>query len=136
MPAGSPSTVEPVPEQALPPAETLALARSLLREGRPFYAHDVLEARWKQAPTVERELWQALAQVCVGLTHLQRGNLVGGARLLRRGAGRLSGYSGPTYDVDVDAVSRQALARAEVVEQGLLGDGGVGRGRDGPAVVL
>ena len=40
-------------------------------------------------PAQERLLWQGLAQVCVGLTHLQRGNPVGGARLLRRGADRL-----------------------------------------------
>ena len=50
VPDGSPLAVEPVPEQALPPDEALALARSLLDRGRPFFAHDVLEARWKAAP--------------------------------------------------------------------------------------
>lgn len=126
VPAGSPEAVEPVPEQALPPDEALALARDLLAQGRPFFAHDVLEARWKAAPDDERGLWQGLAQVCVGLTHLQRGNAVGGARLLRRGAGRLHGWTGPAYGVDVPAVVRRALARAEAVEAG----------RDGPAVEL
>jgi len=126
VPAGSPLAVEPVPEQALPPSEALELARRLLQDGRPFFAHDVLEARWKRAPPAERDLWQGLAQVCVGLTHLQRDNAIGGVRLLRRGAGRLGDYAGPAYDVDVAAVSRQALARADAVEHGC----------DGPAVVV
>ncbi|MCW2714256.1 MAG: hypothetical protein JWN88_1303 [Frankiales bacterium] len=136
VPPGSPSAVEPVPEQALPPSEALALARDLLRRGRPFFAHDVLEARWKAAPLEERALWQGLAQVCVGLTHLQRGNPVGGARLLRRGAGRLGEHAGPSYDLDVAAVAQQAVARAEAVERGLGADGWDGQGQDGPAVEL
>ena len=123
VPAGSPEAVEPVPEEPLPPREALALARELLEQGRPFFAHDVLEARWKVAPADERDLWQGLAQVCVGLTHLQRGNPVGGARLLRRGAGRLDGWSGPSYDVDVAAVVRQALAQADAVDAGQAGAG-------------
>ena len=118
VPAGSPEAVEPVPEEALPPVEALALARDLLARGRPFFAHDVLEARWKAAPAEERDLWQGLAQVCVGLTHLQRGNRVGAARLLRRGADRLTGFSGPAYDVDVAAVARTAERAAAEVEAG------------------
>ena len=123
VPDGSPDAVEPVPEQALPPDEALALARDLLARGRPFFAHDVLEARWKAAPAPERDLWQGLAQVCVGLTHLQRGNVVGGVRLLRRGAGRLDGWDGPSYEVDVPRVVREALAHAEDVESGGAGGG-------------
>jgi len=110
-----------VPVEPLPPPEALALARTLLAQGRPFFAHDVLEARWKAAPAQERDLWQGLAQVCVGLTHLQRGNAVGGARLLRRGADRLDGWSGPSYDVDVPAVVRAARERADAVEAGQPG---------------
>ena len=121
VPADSPDAVEPVPEQALPPDEAVALARRLLEQGRPFFAHDVLEARWKAAPDLERDLWQGLAQVCVGLTHLQRGNEVGGARLLRRGADRLAGWSGRSYGVDVPAVVAAARARADAVEAGQEG---------------
>ena len=120
VPPGSPDAVPPVPEEPLPPDEALALARQLLEQGRPFFAHDVLEARWKAAPPQERDLWQGLAQVCVGLTHLQRGNPVGGQRLLLRGAGRLTEYAGPSYGVDVDAVVQAAQARAAG------GDGPVG----------
>ncbi len=114
VPLGSPDAVEPVPEEALPPLEALGLARDLLARGRPFFAHDVLEARWKAAPPQERDLWQGLAQVCVGLTHLQRGNEVGGERLLLRGAGRLEDYRGPSYGVDVPAVVRAARAGGPV----------------------
>lgn len=118
MAVGSPAAVEPVPEQALPPGEALALARRLLDAGRPFFAHDVLEAVWKAAPVSERNLWQGLAQICVGLTHSQRGNPVGAARLLRRGADRLAGYSGADHGVQVPGVAAQALAAAVAVEQG------------------
>jgi hypothetical protein len=99
--------VEPVSEEPLPPAETLDVARSLVHEGRPFSAHEVLEARWKAGPDEERDLWQGLAQICVGLTHAARGNAVGASRLVERGAGRLSRYGageGPTYGLDLDAV--------------------------------
>jgi len=119
VPAGSPDEVEPVPEQALPPDEAVALARSLLAEGRPFFAHDVLEAVWKVAPANERDLWQGLAQVCVGWTHVQRGNAVGAVRLLRRGAGRLEERTVRlSYGVDVEAVARQARAAADAVDAG------------------
>ena len=74
--------VEPVSEEPLPPYETVASARALLDEGRPFSAHEVLEARWKDGPEEERPLWQGLAQLCVGITHLARGNTAGGLRLL------------------------------------------------------
>ena len=125
MPADSPEAVEPVPEEALPPDEALALARDLLARGRPFFAHDVLEAAWKAAPAAERSLWQGLAQVCVGLTHLQRGNPVGGARLLRRGADRLEEHRArpghATHGVDLGRVAQAARARAQDVEAGLDG---------------
>ena len=76
-------------------------------EGRPFAAHEVLEARWKAGPDVERDLWQGLAQLCVGLTHAARGNRVGALRLVERGAGRLAAYqttAGPTYGLDLSQV--------------------------------
>ena len=84
--------VEPVSEEPLPPEETLAAARALVEEGRPFSAHEVLEARWKAGPEQERDLWQGLAQLCVGLTHALRGNPVGARRLLDRGIARLEQY--------------------------------------------
>jgi uncharacterized protein len=72
--------------------EAAVLADQLLRDGRPFHAHEVLEAAWKSGPAQERDLWQGLAQIAVGLTHARRGNARGAVALLRRGAGRVRGY--------------------------------------------
>lgn len=117
MAAGSADAVEAVSEQPLPPYDAVALARSLLREGRAFSAHEVLEASWKAAPQYERELWQGLAQVCVGVTHLQRGNRVGAARLLRRGSGLLADREA-AYGVDVPRVVADARRLADEVAAG------------------
>lgn len=97
------SGVTGVPEDlVLSPSEGLAQAQRLLDEGRPFQAHEVLEASWKSAPEAERELWQGLAQLAVGLTHALRGNKVGAAAVLRRGMDRISGYADiPPHDIDV-----------------------------------
>ena len=74
------------------PAEAAALGGSLLAEGHPFHAHEVLEAAWKSGPARERDLWQGLAQIAVGLTHARRGNARGAVALLRRGAQRVRAY--------------------------------------------
>ncbi len=109
VPEGSPEAVEPVPEEALPAEEALDLAQSLLDEGRAFFAHEVLEAVWKVCPPDERDYWQGLAQLCVGVTHLQRGNVEGAVTLLRRGAGHLTG-----------SLARWSLAEADRLEAGDL----------------
>ncbi|WP_314612585.1 DUF309 domain-containing protein [Streptomyces stackebrandtii] len=72
------------------PDGTLREAQRLLDAGMPFHAHEVFEDAWKSGPEAERDLWQGLAQLAVGLTHAARGNREGGARLLRRGADRLT----------------------------------------------
>ena len=112
--------VEPVPEEALPPAETLDLARTLVRDGRPFAAHEVLEARWKAGPDDERSLWQGLAQICVGLTHAARGNSVGAVRLLERGASRVEEYGlgrEPAYGLDLPAIVACVRDRAAALAE-------------------
>ncbi len=92
-----------VPEGILlTPAEAIAEAQRLLDAGRPFHAHEVLEGSWKSAPDSERELWQGLAQLAVGLTHLLRGNTIGAQSLLRRGQGRIRGFElDPPHGLDV-----------------------------------
>jgi hypothetical protein len=117
LPYGAPG-VEPVPEEPLPPAETLDMARDLVRAGRPFSAHEVLEARWKACPELERALWQGLAQLCVGLTHEARGNTTGARVLLERGASHLEQYAaadGPRYGLDLPAIIECARQRGEEV---------------------
>jgi uncharacterized protein len=103
---------------ALTAAQALALAQQLVDDGRPFHAHEVLEASWRSAPPGERDLWQGLAQVAVGLTHARRGNGRGAAALLRRGAGRISGYAGSRpHGIDAARISRAARELAARIEQ-------------------
>jgi hypothetical protein len=83
-------------ELALAGPDAARLADDLLRGGRPFHAHEVLEASWKSAPPDEREVWQGLAQIAVGLTHAYRGNARGAVTLLRRGADRVRAYQDAT----------------------------------------
>jgi hypothetical protein len=92
-----------VPDDYAPSAEeAVAIAAGYLGDERPFHAHEVFEARWKCGPDDERVLWQGLAQICVGLTHIQRGNTAGAAALLARGADRVAAYgSGETYGMDL-----------------------------------
>ena len=104
------------------------LADQMLGEGRPFHAHEVLEAAWKSAPRRERDLWQGLAQITVGLTHARRGNARGAVALLRRGAQRVRSYQdqpGPTAALEQD---QPGDGRAE---QDQPDDG---RARTGPSV--
>lgn len=89
----------------LEPGDALDLAQHLLDEGRPFHAHEVLEAAWKASDPRERDLWQGLAQLAVGLTHAARGNPVGARRLVDRGAARLAPYAGEQpHRVDVAGI--------------------------------
>jgi hypothetical protein len=104
------------------PEETVSEAQRLLDEGKPFHAHEVFEDAWKSGPEEERELWRGLAQLAVGLTHAARGNLTGGARLLRRGAGAaeawVSGSGQPRpHGIDVEGVSAWARELAGEVER-------------------
>ena len=134
LPRGSVG-VERVPEDlVLPPVESLVEAQRLLDLGRPFHAHEVLEGTWKAAPQHERDLWQGLAQLAVGLTHLARGNRTGAVTLLRRGAARIEPYSHPNseqhhdqhdhqtddqpYDIDVPALVSFARGTADALEAG------------------
>jgi uncharacterized protein len=116
---------------ALPGEQAARLADQLLRAGRSFSAHEVLEASWKTGPPSERDLWQGLAQVAVGLTHAHRGNARGAVALLARGAGRVRAYqaqAGPgpgrdhPYGMDLGAVLTAADDLAARVERHGLAD--------------
>jgi hypothetical protein len=89
----------------LTPAETLAYAQRLLDRGLAFNAHEVLEAAWKNGPAHEKPLWQSLAQLLVGITHVQRGNVNGAIAVLGRAAVGLTAVGGPApHAVDVDGL--------------------------------
>ena len=123
LPREAADAVPPVDEAALPPADALATAQRLLDQGLPFHAHEVLEAAWKSAPLSERDLWQGLAQIAVGLTHVRRGNVKGALALLGRGRARLAGYPAPgPHGVDIIGVVARCDELALLIEaSGLTG---------------
>lgn len=102
----------------------------------------MLEGAWKASAAAERDLWQGLAQIAVGLTHLERGNGRGAATLLRRGAGRITAYvDAAPYDIDVSGVIAYADGLAAAVDSGDLPPAtrtrlqltfGAAPGREGP----
>jgi hypothetical protein len=105
------------------PEETVVEAQALLDEGKPFHAHEVFEDAWKSGPDEERALWRGLAQLAVGLTHAARGNVTGGARLLRRGAGGVEEWASLTgrerpYGMDLAGVAAWARGLGDDVERG------------------
>src|SRR5260370_1199794 len=80
----------------LAPAEALALAQRLIDDGRPFRAHEVLEASWHAAPAGERELWRGPGPAAVGPADAPAGKARGAAVLLPPGGpGRAGRGSGP-----------------------------------------
>lgn len=104
------------------PEESVREAQRLLDEGKPFHAHEVFEDAWKSGPEEERELWRGLAQMAVGLTHAARGNVTGGARLLRRGAGAAEEWAAGgelrPHGIDLASVIAWARELAAEVERG------------------
>ncbi|HKP40533.1 DUF309 domain-containing protein [Mycobacterium sp.] len=119
LPRGSQGVPRIPDDLDLPPADSLRYAQELLDRGLAFNAHEVLEAAWKNAPDDERRMWQGLAQLAVGITHIQRGNAAGAAAVVRRAADRLGERrdSAP-HDVDVDGLIALAGALVDDLERG------------------
>ncbi|WP_221349835.1 DUF309 domain-containing protein [Streptomyces beigongshangae] len=104
------------------PGDTVTEAQALLEAGKPFHAHEVFEDAWKAGPDEERALWRGLAQLAVGLTHAARGNVTGGARLLRRGAGAVEEWGADRgtprpHGLDLSELASWARELADVVER-------------------
>lgn len=119
LPYGAPG-VERQPE-GVPrtPEQTIAEGQRLLDEGKPFHAHEVFEDAWKSADGPDAALWKGLAQLAVGLTHAARGNAVGAARLLRRGADTIAPYAAnPPHELSVDTIMTWANALAADLDAG------------------
>jgi hypothetical protein len=119
LPYGSTGVPRIPDDLRLSAAETLRYAQDLLDRGQAFGAHEVLESAWKDGPDSERALWQGLAQLAVGITHVQRGNPTGAATLLRRAAGRLRPIELPApYGIDVAGLIDRAQALADDLDGG------------------
>lgn len=122
LPRGAIGAEQLPDEVPLAPEEALDEAQRLLDAGRPFAAHEVLEAAWKVAPAGERELWRGLAQLAVGLTHVQRGNARGAAALLSRAEERLRSWAAPVpLGLDLDGLGRTAAALVQRIERDGVG---------------
>jgi hypothetical protein len=108
-----------MPEE--PPARTPeeALARGIehFNAGRYFQAHEAWEEGWHPAPEPERDFWQGITQVAVGLVHRGRGNAHGAMTLLRRGARRLQGYGEKHMGLRTGDIASFAADAAERIER-------------------
>jgi uncharacterized protein len=108
-----------MPEE--PPAKTPeeALARGLehFNAGRYFQAHEAWEEGWHPAPEPERDFWQGITQLAVGLVHRGRGNAHGATTLLRRGAQRLQNYGEEHMGLRTGELSRWGLDTADRIEK-------------------
>ncbi|MHB2023610.1 MAG: DUF309 domain-containing protein [Mycobacteriales bacterium] len=111
LPRGAESQLAQLPP-APSPEQALHLAERLIAEGQPFLAHEVCEQEWRSGRR-DAALWRGLAQLAVGLTHLQRGNLPGAVSLLLRGANTVDDAHIPAALGVADDLSEQArrLAR-------------------------
>src|SRR6059058_4160308 len=89
-------------------ADTAAIAEALalVRDGRGFDAHELLEDLWRAAPAAERDFYQGLVHVAVATYQESRGNEVGRRRQLEKAARRLAAYAPRHEGVDVAALLR------------------------------
>jgi uncharacterized protein len=85
--------------------------------GQAYYlCHDLLEQIWHEAETSDRNFYQGLLQLAVGLYHLQNYNWHGTAILLGEGIGRLRHYDPEYRDVDIEKLISEAIALLSAVQ--------------------
>ena len=118
LPHGTPGVPRIPDDLELAPHDSLAYAQQLLDQGFPFHAHDVLEAAWKTGPDHEKALWKALAQLAVGVTHIQRGNITGAITLLNRASAGLATGGQAPYGIDSPGLAAHAVALSEDLAAG------------------
>jgi uncharacterized protein len=98
------------------PAELMAQGVEHFNRGNYFQAHEAWETAWHDSAEDDRDFWQGITQIAVGLTHRGRGNLHGAKTLLERGIGRASKYGDVHLDLEVGALvaqAREILAKIE-----------------------
>jgi hypothetical protein len=117
LPHGASGIGRVAEDVVLSPDDAVRQAQRLLDDGYPFHAHEVFEGVWKATQGQHRELWQGLAQLAVGLTHVQRGNPKGAVTLLRRAAERIDPYiAEPAHGLDVTGLAGHARSLAQRIE--------------------
>jgi predicted metal-dependent hydrolase len=98
-------------------ADTIAIAAALdlVRQGRGFDAHELLEDLWRAAPGPERDLYQGLVHVAVATYQESRGNEVGRTRQLEKALRRLTPYA-PSYE-GIEVASLLEWCRASLAAE-------------------
>jgi predicted metal-dependent hydrolase len=94
---------------------SIAEALALVRDGRGFEAHELLEDLWRAAPGPERDLYQGLVHVAVATYQESRGNEVGRTRQLEKAIRRLEPYA-PAYE-GVEIAALLAWCRASLAAE-------------------
>lgn len=84
--------------------QAIDTAADLFGQQRFFEAHEFFEWVWKGpvTPEEDRSFFKGMAQLAVGYTHTQRGNLAGAQTLLQRGIDHIGSYDSPHYGIDVE----------------------------------
>ncbi|AFY65330.1 DUF309 domain-containing protein [Geitlerinema sp. PCC 7407] len=83
-----------------------------------FYAcHDTLETIWLEAVGPQRNFYQGILQIAVGIYHLSNANARGAMVLLGEGVGRLRSYEPDYAGVAVSPLIEQSLDLLETVQQ-------------------
>ncbi|MBE9108758.1 DUF309 domain-containing protein [Nodosilinea sp. LEGE 07298] len=74
---------------------------ALFNQGEYYRCHDVLEAIWMEANTLEKPFYQGILQIAVGLYHLSNLNWQGASILLGEGVNRLRPFEPAYAGVDI-----------------------------------
>jgi predicted metal-dependent hydrolase len=81
-----------------------------------YLAHDLLEQIWHDSESSDRNFYQGLLQLAVGLYHLQNHNWKGTAILLGEGIGKLRRYYPEYENVDLEKLLPEAIALLSAVQ--------------------
>ena len=101
--------------------ENHELARTYVRQGQWFPAHEAWETAWKQSKgTGDEELFKGLSQLGAGYVHLFRGNAHGATALLARAVRRLSSYPDECRGVSTADLAARLEADIARIETGDL----------------
>jgi predicted metal-dependent hydrolase len=99
-------------------AGDLAEGLRCYRAQRFWHAHEHWEAVWLQLEGQEKSFLQALIQTTAAFHHLQRGNLVGTASLLRHALRRLDPLPAEFGGIDVEALQASLRGWLEALDRG------------------
>ncbi|QQE65801.1 hypothetical protein GFS31_24910 [Leptolyngbya sp. BL0902] len=78
------------------PEISLTAGITLFNQGEYYACHDVLEALWMEAESMEKPFYQGILQIAVGLYHLGNHNWRGATILIGEGVNRLRPFE-PSY---------------------------------------